>query len=310
MSLLAIVIALVAVGGLCCWVAGLLLGGRGGRAASSRDGAFADLVRNRNGLRENLLLAHERIGELEGRLSEERAARRTAEEELGRAEIEMERAAGELGRAEAELDQSGLEITRLEARLEAATRELADTPTLPPDPLAADTVPPPAAGAVAAVPPVQGQAGLKRTMAIGYLRESTPPATAATDSALADLDIERVSHARTRQALDEAQARLERLERERAAPPPIPCPPPPSAVRAAADSDPAPPPPPARPDRKGAGFQTVSIASRDQAVPGFEHDRLRRAHDQLRLEKEQLEAEHAAVLARLSEIEAKTESGN
>ncbi|HUT78034.1 MAG TPA: hypothetical protein VM285_10130 [Polyangia bacterium] len=278
MSLLWIVIALVVVGGLCCWVAGLLQGSRGVRAAPASDADIAALVRNRNGLRENLLRAHERIGRFEGQLSEERAARRAAEEELGRAEVEMERAAGELGRAEAELDQSGLEIARFEARLAAATLELADKPTMPPDPLPGSSV-----------PPTTGQAGLKRTMAIGFLRESTPPATSAAEIALADLDLERVSHAMTRQALDEAQAKIEILERD--------------CERAA--STPLPP----RPDRKGAGFQTVSIASRDQAVPGFEHDRLRRVHEQLRLEKEQLEAEHAAALARLSQIEEEPGAG-
>ncbi len=298
MSLLAIVAALVGAGGICLWVAGLLLGGRAGGGRTAED-ELAALVRNRNSLRGNLLDAHEKLGRLESQMADERTARRAAEDDLARAETEMERAAGELGRAEAELSQSGLEIARLEAQLAATTRELADTPTMPPDPLPGMSI-----------PPISGDFHPKKTMAIGYARASDPPEAADTDNALADLDLERVAHTKTRQALDEAQARIELLERERAAPrpPPVPASPnSPSAECAEPGKASTPPPLPPR-DRKGAGFQTVSIASRDQAVPGFEHDRLRQAHEQLRLEKERIESEHAEALTRLSEIEDEPET--
>jgi len=273
MSMLAIIVALVAVGGLFLWISGVLAGSR---ISSANEGDLASLTRNHNELRRSLLGAGERLRKLDERLSEEGAARRAAEEELERAEAELERAAGELGRAEAEMDQAGLEISRLEALLEAAKTETADKPTVPPGPGS------PEAPVIA---PAPGKAGAKMTMAIGYVRESVPPASAATDSALADLDLERVSHTRTRQALSDAMAKIERLERERPSPPPLPPP---------AHPGPASSPPPG-PGRKGAGFQTVSIAGRGAVVPGVEHDRLRAAYEKLRVEKERLEDERASA---------------
>jgi hypothetical protein len=297
MSLLALTIVLVLAGGLSLWVSGLLLGSRGGRGTPASALEQAALVRNRNALRESLLQAQGRLANLEKELAGERGARRTADEELARAETEMERAASELGRAEAELSQASLEISRLEARLEATTRELADTPTLPPDPPGRGASPS-GAPVPGPVPPQPGKAGAKMTMAIGFSRESVTPVSAATDSALADLDLERVAHAKTRQALDAAQARLEALDRERhAPPPPVPRP---SSKGYAESGRPAGSPPANPRDRKGAGFQTVSIASRDSDPPGVGSDRQRRA-------EELFETEHAEILARLSEIEEQTE---
>lgn len=53
------------------------------------------------------------------------------------------------------------------------------------------------------------------------------------------------------------------------------------------------PPIPVKRDRTGAGFQTVSIASRNTDVPSVEHDRLRAAYDKLKREKDDLETEFA-----------------
>jgi len=96
------------------------------------------------------------------------------------------------------------------------------------------------------------------------------------DSALAELDIERVAHRETRAELEKLKAEVMLLKSESSAKPSVP---------------PAP--------GRGARFQTVSIATRSEEVPAFEHDRLRAAFETLKREKEQIEAEHARTLEQL-----------
>lgn len=97
-----------------------------------------------------------------------------------------------------------------------------------------------------------------------------------TDSALAELDIERVAHRETRSELEKLKAEVALLKTE-------------GSGRASV------PPTPSRKQR----FQTVSIATRGEEVPAFEHDRLRAAFETLKREKEQVEADYARTLEQL-----------
>lgn len=96
------------------------------------------------------------------------------------------------------------------------------------------------------------------------------------DSALAELDIERVAHRETRAELEKLKAEVLLLKSEAASRPSVP---------------PAP--------GRGKRFQTVSIATRSGEVPAFEHDRLRAAFENLQSEKEKLEADYARTLEQL-----------
>jgi DNA repair exonuclease SbcCD ATPase subunit len=98
-----------------------------------------------------------------------------------------------------------------------------------------------------------------------------------TDSALAELDIERVAHRETKAELEKLKAEVLLIKSE------------------AASSRPSVPPGPGR----GKRFQTVSIATRSEEVPAFEHDRLRAAFENLQREKEKLEADYARTLEQL-----------
>jgi len=95
------------------------------------------------------------------------------------------------------------------------------------------------------------------------------------DSALAELDIERVAHRETRAELERLKAEVMLLKSE-----------------VASGARPSVPPTPGR----GKRFQTVSIATRSGEVPAVEHDRLRAAFETLKREKEQLEADYARTL--------------
>jgi hypothetical protein len=103
---------------------------------------------------------------------------------------------------------------------------------------------------------------------------SGPDAEGDADSALADLDLERVAHRETRQELDKLKAEIARLTAEAGASPSVP----------------------PRPGGRAGRFQTVSIATRTEEVPAVEHDRLRAAFETLKHEKEQIEADYARTL--------------
>jgi septal ring factor EnvC (AmiA/AmiB activator) len=105
-----------------------------------------------------------------------------------------------------------------------------------------------------------------------------PEAEGDADSALAELDLERVAHRETREELDKIKQELVALRAE------------------GEESRPSVPP---VPGRRGPRFQTVSIATRAAEVPGVEHDRLRLAYEQLQKDKEEIEAEYARTLEQL-----------
>lgn len=106
-----------------------------------------------------------------------------------------------------------------------------------------------------------------------------PPDTTEedADSALAELDIERIAHRETRAELEKLKAEVALLKSEAASRPSVP---------------------PAAPGR-AKRFQTVSIATRSGEVPAVEHDRLRAAFEVLKREKEQLEADNARMLEQI-----------
>jgi hypothetical protein len=106
-----------------------------------------------------------------------------------------------------------------------------------------------------------------------------PPDTTEedADSALAELDIERIAHRETRAELEKLKAEVALLKSEAAARPSVP---------------------PA-PTGRGKRFQTVSIATRSEEVPAVEHDRLRAAFEMLKREKDQLEADYARMLEQI-----------
>lgn len=97
------------------------------------------------------------------------------------------------------------------------------------------------------------------------------------DSALAELDIERIAHRETRTELEKLKSEVALLKSE-------------------ATSRPSVPP---APGGRGKRFQTVSIATRSEEVPAVEHDRLRAAFEILKRDKEQLEADNARMLEQI-----------
>ena len=231
----AIVLA-VFVGGVCLWLSGMLLGRR------ERPGAARAAEANAAELK--AVAARLEEAESRARAAEEIKAR--AEQELGRAATELGSVAGEMARAEDEIERLKNEAAELKKEVEGLQQ--ASKHRLKPPPL-----------------PTRSEGGDKREEA---------PRSEDLDFALAQLDIERVAHNKTRDELDQLK--------KSGAPVQV--------------SDGRPSVPPAVPGlgvpgRRGAGFQTVSIAARSQPVTGSDHDRLRQSHDQLQREKERIEAE-------------------
>jgi hypothetical protein len=197
----------------------------------------------------------QQMATLQTKLAAAESERSQVRKELATAEQELTRAAEELGRAEAQLSQAEGEIARLSLSdiTEEERAALASTPPPLPFPDPDEPRPDPIDDALSKLRP-------------SLLGEKSP------------------------EEIEELKAMAEM---------PTDMPPPPGdADIANMPTDMPPPPgadssPPPRRDRKGAGFQTVSIASRNTDVPSVEHDRLRAAHDKLKREKEELEAEFA-----------------
>jgi hypothetical protein len=195
-----------------------------------------------------------RLEEAESRAKRAEATKARAEEEVGRAATELGRVAGEMGKAEEE-------IARLKQEVEGL--QLAAKHRLKPPPL-----------------PTKAEAGEKR---------AEEPESADLDFALAQLDMERVAHKKTRDELEQVK---------RGAP-----------VQISDGRSSAPPEAPAfnAPGRRGAGYQTVSIASRGQPVSPSDHDRLRQSNDQLQREKERIETELARAQQELQLLKMRRE---
>jgi hypothetical protein len=241
----AMVLAVFA-GGVCLWLSGLLLGRRPRRDAISAAETVSELRADHARLEAALATANSLVEEAESRAKRAEDIKGKAEEEVGRAATELGSAAGEMARAEAEIARLKKENDELQEQI--GELQQAAKPRLRPPPL----------------PPVKSDAGEKHA----EVEES-----ADLDFALAQLDIERVAHKKTRDELDQLKKS--------------------GGVQI---SDGRPSVPPAVPGfgvpgRRGAGYQTVSIAARGQPVAAPEHDRLRQSHDQLQREKERIEAE-------------------
>jgi len=247
----AIVLAAFA-GGVCLWFSGLLFGRRA-RPDASRAAAAADELRaDRARLEAALAAANSLVEEAEARAKRAEEIKSKAEEEVGRAAVELGRVAGEMDGAEGEIARLKQEIDGLRqevAGLQQAAKQRAMPPPLP-----------------------------RKAEVVEEIEEiDAIPESADLDFALAQLDMERVAHKKTR---DE----LEQLKRGGGGP-----------VQISDGRSSAPPPPPGLgvSGRRGEGFKTVSIASRGQAVPAADHDRLRQSHDQLQRDKERIEADLA-----------------
>ena len=237
---IAMVLAVFA-GGVALWLSGLFLGRRvGAQAPAAAPPAELGTARaEAERLEASLSAAKARIEELETSARITEAARSSAEAELSRA-------VAELGRVEGEMVQAGADLDRLkEENEELKAVEKTHRPLPPPMPSKAA---PPADGAA----PEGGNEEL--------------------DFALAQLDMERVAHQKTRDELEQAKK---------------------GAPVQVSDGRPSvvPPLPPAMLGRRGAGFQTVSIASRGLPVSSADYDRLRQLNDQLKRDKEQVEAD-------------------
>ncbi|MCK9458106.1 MAG: hypothetical protein M0R80_00320 [Proteobacteria bacterium] len=256
-ALFVVIVLAIFAGGVCMWLSGMFFGRRA-RPDASRAAETADQLRaDRARLDEALATATVRIAE-----AEEKAAQ--AEETKRKAEVEVGRAATELGRVAGEMTEAGEEIARLKQEAEELGQELerfkqAARTRVKPPPL------PTRAGAVDA------------------------PESPDLDLALAQLDMERVAHKKTRDELEQLKG---------------------GGPVQISDGRSSVPPAPAGfgvPGRRGAGFQTVSIASRGQAVPASDHDRLRQSNDQLQREKERIEAELARAQQELQLLKMRKE---
>jgi hypothetical protein len=238
----AIVLAVFA-GGVCLWLSGLLFGRR-----ARPDNLGAQEAAER--LRVDRVLLDEALKAATARAEEAEAQATRALDTKAKAEEEVGRAATELGRAASEMAKSEQEIARLKQEVEEL-QQGEKQHRLKPPPL-----------------PTKTEVGEKRADA---------PESDDLDFALAQLDMERVAHQKTRDELDQ-------MKRGSGGP-----------VQLSDGRPSVPPPAPGLgvPGRRGAGFQTVSIAARGQPVAGVEHDRLRQSHDQLQREKERMEAELA-----------------
>jgi hypothetical protein len=235
----------VFVGGVCLWLSGLLLGRRPRPDAIRVAETVNDLRADHARLEAALATANSLVEEAESRAKRAEEIKSRAEEEVGRAATELGSVAGEMARAEDEIARLKKEVGDHKKEIDGLQQ--AAKHRLKPPPL-----------------PVKTDAGEKR---------AEPPESADLDFALAQLDIERVAHKKTREELDQLK---------KGGPVQI--------------SDGRPSVPPAVPGfgvpgRRGAGYQTVSIAARGQPVAAPEHDRLRQSHDQLQREKERIEAE-------------------
>jgi hypothetical protein len=237
----AIVLAVFA-GGVCLWFSGLLFGRRA-RPDASRAAETADQLRaDRTRLEAALAAANSLVEEAELRARRAEEIKSKAEEEVGRAAVKLGRVAGEMAEAEEEIARLKQEV----AGLQQAAKQRVKPPPLP-----------------------------TKVEIIEDLEEI--PESADLDFALAQLDMERVAHKKTR---DE----LEQLKKGGGAP---------MQVSDGRSSVPPAAPGFGVPGRRGAGYQTVSIASRGQPVPAADHDRLRQSHDQLQRDKERIEADLA-----------------
>jgi len=211
---------------------------------------------------EALRAATARLAEAESRAKRAEETKAKAEEEVGRAATELGRVAGEMAHAEEEIARLKREAEELKQEnegLQQAAKHRLKPPPLPP------------------------KIGAEE-------KRAEAPESADLDVALAELDLERVAHKKTR---DE----LEQVKRGGA----------PVQVSDGRSSTPPAPPGFGVPGRRGAGYQTVSIASRGQAVPAAEHDRLRQSADQLQREKERIEAELAHAQQELQLLKMRRE---
>jgi hypothetical protein len=257
----AIVLAVFA-GGVCLWLSGLLFGRRPGpdalRAAEVADALRADHGR----LEAALATANSLIEEAEARAKRAEEIKSHAEEEVGRAAAELGRVAGEMDRAEAEIGRLKAERDLLGAEVEELKQQ-SSKPRLKPPPL-----------------PVRG----------GVVERHEDAARGEDlDVALAQLDMERVAHKKTRDELDLLKkGGPVQISDGRSSVPPVA---PGFGV----------------PGRRGAGFQTVSIAARGQPVAAADHDRLRQSHDQLQRDKERVEAELLRAQQELQLLRMRTE---
>jgi hypothetical protein len=244
---IAMVLAVFA-GGVSLWLSGLFLGRRvrGPSPAAEAAAATDDGRAERDRLESALSGARARIDEIETQAKVAEAARSNAEGELARAAAELGRVEGEMAQAEGDLKR--LKGENEELKTSAEKLRLKKLPPMP----AKATVP-----AVAAAPTEGGNEEL--------------------DFALAQLDMERVAHQKTRDELEQAKrgATVQLSDGRPSVIPPLPGAAPPT------------------PGRRGAGFQTVSIASRGLPVSSADYDRLRQLNDQLKRDKDDVEAELA-----------------
>jgi len=158
-----------------------------------------------------------------------------SDKKIEQAAAAAETAESERKKAEAEVGRMAVELGTIEGELEQLKKDL-EKPDPKEDEHRYDTIPAEPIGA-----------------------------SEMTDDALAELDLERVAHRKTREELEA----LKKLTQASDGRPHLP-----------------------HPDgRRGAGFQTVSIASRDSQISGTDHDRLRQAYAQLQRDKEKAETE-------------------
>jgi hypothetical protein len=236
---IAMVLAVFA-GGVSLWFSGLFLGRRV-RAQSFEAGAGREIARLR-AEHEQLESAHEAS---RARIEELQTTARVAEAAASSAQAELSRAVAELGRVESEMVRAEGDLEGLEKE-NAALKEAAEK---------LKQIKPPRPSRAPGEEPQEG-------------------ANEELDFALAQLDMERVAHQKTRDELEQAKRGSVQVSDGRISiPPPLPLP----------DA--------AAPGRRGAGFQTVSIASRGLPVSGADYDRLRQLNDQLKRDKEQVEAD-------------------
>jgi hypothetical protein len=239
---IAMVLAVFA-GGVSLWMSGLFLGRRvRSQVFEESEGRELERLRGeRERLESSLTLARGQIQELEAHVKVFEAAKSTAESELARAAIELGRVEGEMLRADDELKR--LEEENEQLRDRAEKQKLIK----PPAPVRSDTGDGP-----------------------------QEVANEDLDVALAQLDMERVAHKKTRDELEQVKKgfAVQISDGRTSVIPPVPG-------------------GPAIPGRRGAGFQTVSIASRALPVSAADHDRLRQLNDQLKRDKEQVEADLA-----------------
>jgi hypothetical protein len=241
---LAIVLAVFA-GGISLWLSGLLLGRRSRAQTPATDIApELEKMRTERARLESMLSgARSRLDEIETRNSRAEDAKSSAEAELARAAVELGRVEGEMVRAQAEMVRLKEENEGLKSVTDKGRRQV------------------PAA-------PANGDPVEKRPHA---------GANEELDFALAQLDMERVAHQKTRKELEQTRKGGGAVQVSDGRPSSVPPLPPGVGI----------------PGRRGAGFQTVSIASRGMQVPSADYEKLRQLTDQLKRDKEKAETELA-----------------